>query len=536
MSWINAGFENRSKEYTVFYFMAPIIEGIGAQDGQPDLDYLASPSYNGRLIRDPISKGLLGGNRIFQPNRSGHSMQFDAYYNSGNGLYLGCFDRNQFAKRYQIEAQPDTGLSWSLINVPNNMRQIPQKWEVPYPAAVRCFSGDWYDACQIYRTWALKQSWSAEGPLLTRKSIPAWFKDIDEWLSLNESQILYFKPEYGQFFKDFGQFKLGAMCFGWGKGHYFDKMNPDRFPLEKQDLEYLKMAAEHNLRLMGYIQCTSWEDTTESFIKADGYKNSVKNFAGQSLKWPEKGPNEKGAHSNGVIAYPAEAWTRVLGDVVEDMAKAGFSAAYMDSGNHGGTYLNFNPDCSSDSGGGNSYIKGNQQLIETIKQRARKINPEFCFTAESFWEGNIAVLDGILVCNTTNIYLEGDRVTAIPMAQTVYHDYCLMYSVWPSQWDVERDAARSFIAKHGLAFTWGVKPGWNMLPLLYKFKNHQIVWATSLKRYEAYSKSKKFLVFGQMLRNPEIISFNELLPVKWHISYSDKYYSVNMPSILRAYP
>ena len=529
---INSGFENRSNEYTVFYFLAPVIEGIGALDNQPQLDYLATPSYNGRLIRDPVNKGLLGKNRIFQPNRSGHSMEFDAYYNSGNGLYLGCFDREQFAKRYQIGADPGKGISWSLVNVPNNMRKVPQKWEVPYPAVLRCFSGDWYDACQIYRTWALKQSWSAEGPLLTRKSIPQWFKEIDEWLSIGVPPLFASLVEFNQMTQDFGKYKLGVMCFNWGKGNYFDEMNPDRFPLEKKDLEYLKIMSKNNIAAMGYIQCTGWYDTTESFIKEDGLRNTVKTYSGQSLKWPSPSSRTTDAKGNSVIAYPGKTWTKVLGDAVEEMAKAGFASAYLDSGNHGGTYLNFTPNCSDDSGGGNGYIKGNQQLIQSIKQRARKINPEFCFTSESFWEGNIAELDGILVCNTTNIYLEGDRVTAIPMAQTVYHDYCLMYSVWPSRWDVERDAARGYVAKHGLAFTWGVKPGWNILSLLYKYQNHEIALATSLKRYEAYSKSKKFLVYGQMLRPPEIISSNEPLPVKWHISYSEKYYDVNMPSVL----
>lgn len=523
---INAGFENRSKEYTIFYFITPVIEGIGALDNQPGLDYLATPSYNGRLICDPINKGLLGKNRIFQPNRSGHSMQFDAYYNSGNGLYLGCFDGNQFAKRYQIESDSGKGISWSLVNVPNNMRKVPQNWEVPYPAVVRCFSGDWYDACQIYREWALKQSWSSEGPLITRKSIPQWFKEIDEWLSIGVPPLFASLVEFNKMTQDFGKYKLGVMCYNWGKGHYFDEMTPDRFPLDEKDSRYLKLMSQNNIAVMGYIQCTGWSDKTESFIKEDGVRNTVKTYSGQSLKWAT---DVKG---NEIIAYPGNAWTKVLGDTVEEMAKSGFAAAYLDSGNHGGTYLNFNPNCSSDSGGGNGYIKGNQQLIQTIKQRARKINPDFCFTAESFWEGNIAVLDGILVCNTTNIYLEGSRVTAIPMAQTVYHDYCLMYSVWPSRWDVERDSARGYIAKHGLAFIWGVKPGWNILSLLYKYQNHEIALSSSLKRYEAYSKSKKFLVYGKMLRAPEVISSNELLPVKWHISYSDKYYNVNMPSVL----
>ena len=527
---INAGFENKSQIYTVFYFMTPEIKGLGGLDGQCDADRLATPSYNGRLIANPVEKGLLGKNRIFQPNRSGHSMEFDTYYNSGSGLYMGCFDGNQFAKRYQIETSPERGIEWTLVNIPNNMKSVPQRWEVPYQAVIRCFSGDWYDACQIYREWALKQSWSSEGPLLTRKSIPEWFKNIDEWLSLGEDQIFSYKLELEKFFKDFSRFKLGAMCYYWGNGHYFHKMNPDRFPLDKKDLEYLSTAAKNNMQVMGYIQCTAWEDTTGSFKKMDGYKYSVKNFAGQSQKWADS--LEKGATGNSVIAYPGAIWADVLGSTIEEMAKAGFAAAYMDSGNHGGTYLNFNADCSRDSGGGNSYIKDNQRLLVSLRERARKINPDFCFTAESFWEGNIAALDGILVCNTTNVYLEGSRVTAIPMAQTVYHDYCLMYSVWPSKSDLERDNGRGYIAKHGLAFTWGVKPGWNMLPFLYKFENHQIAHAASLKRYEAYSKSKKFLVFGQMLRSPEIVSPNEFLPVKWHISYSDRYHSVNMPSVL----
>jgi lysophospholipase L1-like esterase len=523
---INAGFENKSEIYTVFYFMTPEIKGLGGIDGQCDADRLATPSYNGRLIANPVEKGLLGKNRIFQPNRSGHSMEFDTYYNSGTGLYMGCFDGNQFAKRYQIETSPERGIEWTLVNIPNNMKSVPQRWEVPYQAVIRCFSGDWYDACQIYREWALKQSWSSEGPLLTRKSIPQWFKEIDEWLSIGVPPLFASLDEFNKMTQDFGKYKLGTMCYNWGAGHHFDEITPERFPLDNKDMEYLKMMSKNNIAVMGYIQCTGWSDATESFKKEDGIRNTVKTYSGQSLKWATD------VKSNEMIAYPGKVWTKVLGDTVEAMAKAGFAAAYLDSGNHGGTYLNFNPACSGDSGGGSGYIKGNQQLIETIKQRARKINPEFCFTAESFWEGNIAVLDGILVCNTTNIYLEGSRVTAIPMAQTVYHDYCLMYSVWPSRWDVERDAARGYIAKHGLAFVWGVKPGWNILSLLYKYQNHEIALATSLKRYEAYSKSRKFLVYGQMLRTPQIVSFNELLPVKWHISYSEKYYNVDMPSVL----
>jgi len=528
---IKAGFDNRSTEYTVFYFTAPRLEGIGAMDGRPELDQLATPSYNGRLILNPVNKGLLGKQQIFQPNRSGHSMQFDAYSNSGHGLYLGCFDGLQYAKRHQLETSPESGICWAIVNVPNNMKSVPQRWEVPYESVIRCFSGDWYDACQIYRDWALKQSWSSEGPVLTRKSIPQSFKEIDEWLSMALGQMTSFRTEFDQMSKDFKPFNMGVMCFSWGKDHFFSQHNPERFPLDAKDKEYLKLAAENKIKVMGYIQFTGWDDTTASFQAADGYKNSVKNFAGQSLKWPDT-PDLKKTTGSAVVAYPGKAWSQVLGDAVEKMAQAGFDAAYLDSGNHGGTYFNFNSECSADSGGGNSYIKGSQQLMENLRSRARKINPDFSFTAESFWEGNIAQLDGILVCNTTNIYLEKDRVLAIPMAQTVYHDYAIMFSAWPSKWDLERDNGRGYIAKFGLAFVWGVKGGWNMLPLLYKYPNHAIALESSLKRYEAYSRARQFLLYGQMLRQPAIISPCESLPVKWHKSYSEKYYDINMPAIL----
>ena len=50
------------------------------------------------------------------------------------------------------------------------------------------------------------------------------------------------------------------------------------------------------------------------------------------------------------------------------MAKSGFSAVYLDSGNHGGTYLNFTPACSGESGGGSGYVKGNQALVKVTNK------------------------------------------------------------------------------------------------------------------------------------------------------------------------
>lgn len=528
----DGGFENRSGTYTVFYFAMPQLDGLGAVHNAPQDDCLATPFFHGRLVRNPTEKGLLGKNRLFQPNRSGHSMQFDVLYNNGSGLYLASFDPDQYAKRYLLEASPAGGLKWALFNIPDNMRRVPQNWRMPYRAGFRTFRGDWYDGCMIYREWALKQYWSAGGPLATRDNIPRWFKEIDEWFQFGSPDIRSKFDFMEKFYGEFKEYNLGAWLTHWGLDNtVFHGMNPERFPLTETDRKAFAYFKERRIPVMGYIQCTSWNDATESYRKhPDADANLVRNYYGQKLKWG----NKSGHDGQELIAYPGELWRQVLGDAVVRMAEAGFSAVYLDSGNHGGTYLNFTPECSDESGGGVGYVKQNQRLLSEIRDRARRVNPDFCLNAESFWEGNIAFLDGFLTCNTTNAYLSDDRVAPVPMVQAVYHDYALMYSAWTGRGDTERDNARGYVAKHALAFCWGVKPGWNILNLLYKYPNHEEALRTSKLRYEGYVKGKKYLVFGRMLREPPAADAVPLIPVKWHIGYGMRYYDVLMAKVLKS--
>ncbi|MBQ9502359.1 MAG: hypothetical protein IJU70_09410 [Lentisphaeria bacterium] len=525
-----ASFDNRSKKYTVFYFDYPVIGGLGGINGRPGDDYLATPFFNGRLIRNPVEKGLFRKDRICQPNRSGHSMHMDVLYNGTDGLYLGVHDPEQYIKRWEIASGRKEGVSWTLRNVPNNMREVPQSWKIPYPAVVRTFDGDWYDGCQIYRGWATAQFWCKEGRTSVRKNLPQWFKDIVEWGQYVGKKHDSQEPMMRRFRRDFPQYPLGVFLTYWGRNRdwSFHFGDPDRFPIDDADRTVLKSLKDNQVRIMGYIQCTGWSDGSPSFRRDPelAKKNLVRNYYGQFIKWPYKNPVQD------LIAYPGEAWTKALGDNIVKMAETGFDAAYLDSGNHGGTYLNFTPACSSESGGGTGYIRGQHRLLETLRERARRINPGFCFTAESFWEGNIAHLDGYLVCNTTNAYLEGGRVTAIPMVQTVYGDYTMMHGLWPSRHDTERDNALGYVAKNALALCWGVTPGWNIFNLLYTYGNNEIVRTTSKERYAAYAAGKKYFVYGRLLRAPRIVQKAESLRVKWHRSYSASYFDILMDAVI----
>lgn len=529
--YFQGGFSNRSKEFTVYYFDCPCVDGLGGVRGEFAADRLATPFFNGRLIADPVRKGLLGSNTIFQPNRSGHSMHFDVFSNGNDSLYLAVQDPSQYAKRWKIASSPEHGLSWNVVNIPDNMRHVPQKWEMPYQAQIHPFSGDWFDGCMIYRKWALRQFWCANGELESRKDIPVWFKELTEWFQGSPEEAL---TKNSKFIQNYKKFRLGAWVYYWGKDRRKGDcvMTPDRFPLQKDDLAMLKHFHENNVKVMGYIQCTGWPESSESYLaQPDAVENMVRNYYGQFICWPRT-KTSKGNHT---IAYPGPLWEKILGDHVVQMAENGFDAAYLDSGNHGGTYLNFTPACSKESGGGIGYVHGNMHLLKSVRERARKIRPDFCTTAESFWEGNIGCLDAFLVCNTTNAYLERNRVTAIPMIHAVYHDHTLLYSAWTGVQDVEQDDAMGFVAKHAQTLCWGVKPGWAVMGLFYKYKNNEIVRETTRYRYEAYERAKKFLVYGEMMRPPKILSPVKELPVKWNRSYGPAYWETLIPETFAAF-
>lgn len=209
-----------------------------------------------------------------------------------------------------------------------------------------------------------------------------------------------------------------------------------------------------------------------------------------------------------------------------------FKAAYFDSGNHGGTYLNFNTAYSTDSGGGRYYIAAHRRLLQAIKDRVRKVQPEFCFTAESFWEGNMAELDAYMVCNTTNNYLDEKNVTAIPMVPAVYHDYTIFFSAWVGKFDLEEENATGYLVKFGQAFVWGVKAGWNQATFLSQYKNNEIALASSVKCYRAYSQAKKFLLYCRMLREPKVTGQTPNTKFKWYVSWRSNFYNVDTPPVL----
>jgi hypothetical protein len=118
------------------------------------------------------------------------------------------------------------------------------------------------------------------------------------------------------------------------------------------------------------------------------------------------------------------------------------------------------------------------------------------------------------------------------MIHSVYHDYALCFGAWVSSKDLKADAGQSYIAKLGQVFVWGVKTAWIEPHLLATSENHQIALESLSKRCRAYAAARKFLVYGEMLREPKLINPVPEINVKWYIGWTEKYYDISMPAVL----
>ena len=151
--------------------------------GQPGSEALLRPYSVGQLHRAPQPPQLQPDSPFawqFRPENGDAShypgltfAQFLAYYNDRGGIYVACEDTTGSIKLIK-PVHCGKGIRLGLAHVgdwPTNGTR-----ELGYDVVVRTFTGDWYDAAELYRQWSLQQPW-ARTPLHKRTDIPGWLAD-----------------------------------------------------------------------------------------------------------------------------------------------------------------------------------------------------------------------------------------------------------------------------------------------------------------------------------------------------------------------
>jgi len=543
--------KNKSKSHAVWEVRYPRFAFTPSDDKAKD-DFLAVPIFNGMVFPNPmeIGVGTTGDNPIFFPGGSRHycdnfgrsepalvyglypyctqSMQFWAYYGIGGGLYCATEDGKAMPKDFKITRdKTQKRFLAEIIHFPEEMMEV-RDYTAPYAAVLEPFQGDWFDACQMYRRWALNQFWCRDSRKAKQQPQPLWFRDLGQIIMLaspDHQQTCRHLLEYAAQFKG-AQLGFFSKCF---KGVF--EYSP--FPVhEEHDPDNLKKVfalSGTNLFVMPYMNANEWsirnpeiwtkgysaakltpngDMTLEVWDSAEKSKQAIDNRP----KWVQTPPS---GEMYGVICPGCAEYRDYFAQtVIRHVQKFGGKSIYLDQFGGSQSFC-FNPRHNHPLGGGEWGIQAKLKLVEQI----RAAYPDLVFTCEGISEVLQGQIDAFLTLPPRRWQL-WER----PLFQTVYNEYsdCFGFGIYPP--DLQKDDGIGFRTKFAVQISCGEIPGYMSTArvqdlLLKPAYKRDFEW---LKKLVAFRhEHREFFSLGQRLRDPSPIA---MVPseVSWALGKNEK--------------
>jgi hypothetical protein len=143
-------------------------------------DAIVIPHFEGYLYKNP---GSLAATTSYKDRDYPGQMtlQMLAYYDEeqpGAGLYMASNDNEGYKKRFgfeRVNKNGDNYILFSFLHVTSE--EAGNNLTVPYEVLVDTFTGNWYDAADKYKQWALTQPW-ASTKVENRQDVPDFLFDI----------------------------------------------------------------------------------------------------------------------------------------------------------------------------------------------------------------------------------------------------------------------------------------------------------------------------------------------------------------------
>ena len=534
LSYWRIDIRNRGRRYGLerVYFpnlpLAPI--------ANPQENVLLVPRGRGELVENPFDKN---GTMVHGYYSLHFNMQFQALYNttSGRGIYLGTRDPTPNFSQLEFISRPPGKIHWRLGHFPPNITFANEDFSLPYECVAGPFRGDWFDACQIYRRWALQQSWCRKGPLATRQDIPQWFKEapLHFFADLGGfaegknalADNLDITADHLQEFLQWTGLPLPATVYGWKKYHpgatvYDIPINRLRAksqgPFEGTPCEnahegtYPKIPALpgfsamcQRLRQNGgmvtpYVALELFDQgpTENAPYAAEAKPHITRDLYGALRTWGAEG------------TWQPCAWTPWWRNRLQETCTLMLQREYV-----GGFYLDVMQGSSlpcywtphgHSAAGGSAMTLGMHELSAAIRDAVKALNPQAITTGENATENMIDVIDGALQLTMRPEY-------KAPLFAAVYQDYIPRYGLgvsvgvgWRDRYDHVTDED-AFMLECAALFVEGLQIGRIRLRprdscLSFQNPEHEpmIEFLGNLVGYYKQARTRKFLAYGQLMR------------------------------------
>ncbi len=455
---------------------------------------LIVPEDAGAVYPDPLHTLPMGGviesKRLRErawPNGN-FSMQFIALERSGELAYFAAHDPGAAVKAFAYDCDR-AGRRLTLRPEWHTARR-PGADYTSFPWVLSLSEGDWFDAAQRYRKFALTAPWLERGALETGKKSPRW---------LLETPLVTLRMHRGpgcaaadlQREAEFFGVPMLVHYYMWHR-NAFDADNPFFFPTVPEFRSEVKALQDSGVRIMPYMNFFSadnslpeWPDLENSAVRTDESGAMHRTVWSQHREFVQ-------------MCAGAPLWRRLTSILALRMLETGVSGIYFDEIGMSPPYACCAANHDHESGDPGTFVAAGHRLFENIRNEAGDFAPECVFASEGAGEPFIADVDTLLTGNSNNPYMK-------PLFSAVYHDYVLCFGRY--NFSQEADDARfagAIASKHAQQFISGFQFGWSRVPWNLLMERSPETAGFIRRLAQARHEHWCYLACGKMLRPLEL--------------------------------
>jgi len=438
------------------------------------------------------------------------SNAFAALYDEkGNGIYIGLHDPEGNFKEICIVGAKQTDSSFITANCTAPYEgKAGNSFTLPGKIVYESFSGDWFDAAQIYKRFVeSKASWFNN--LRGRYDSPQWIREMPVWIfhylpSQNpdsEPFPVTLRDKYpdkneDDWYKVAIKFreKIGVPVayhvYNW---HWvpFNNENPHYFPARHDFKEGVKALKNADIKIVPYVSGYSWDRDDgrgEGYrFETEAYPNSVKNQSGNVVTSSHATKKPNGNYVHFARMCPSTSfWKEEISQICRrlykeysvdgiylDVVSAAYNSCFDETHNHPLGY-------------GSWWWKAYSELMAGIYA---DVPNDFAVVSESVSEVYTSSMDGFLAWT----WIQPDQVPGYP---AIYGGRIATFGrVITSDKRDDDEYSRFQFAQ---SFMYGQQLGWIHPEIVNDKKQFPFLKKLAKLRYE----NSEFFASAQMLRPP----------------------------------
>jgi len=423
----------------------PRIRGLGSLV-EPELDAVLIPFNWGIIRQNPLECMI---DHSGQYPSTYNSVQMTALFQKDQGLYLAVRDPEcnhtgistqyvenshptpymsepwnvsndkapwQLRDSIPLEQRIKDGLSPSLCFQCHHWPEMTSHWKAAYNVVLKAFSGDWFDAAQIHKKWAVNQRWCQRGALYERKKKSTLLLETDLWFSQYGFPAGSFEPKPAWDFQkemhklhDFYKMPFGLHWYNWHDFSWHTQY-PSHQPVVEGFEEVARELESRGIVIMPYCQGrllyrdrdTFEQERCHASLESNGQPYLEKYTPGDD--WP-------------LALCPGDEWSREQWLRAAEMLwkKYNLKGVYFDQISAMPPSLCYHEGHGHALGGGNQYWKGYDSFLGSLEVFKEEDEDRF-FASECMADAYLDRIDAFL-----SIVPPLDNM--VPFFSAVYGEY-----------------------------------------------------------------------------------------------------------------